>query len=89
MLQRCALQSKGWDNPLEEKLRKEFERWSQSIPILSRIRLPRCWNAGLGTVVAQELHVFVDAAATSGYGAAAYCLSRDTEGKVNVILLCS
>ena len=89
MLQRCAPQKNGWDNPLDPKLRKDFEKWARSIPSLAKLRLPRWWNCGVENVASAELHVFVDAAATSGYGAAAYRRVIGQDGTVKVILLCS
>ena len=70
-------------------MRREFEAWARSIPRLAKLRIPRWWNQGIDNPVVEELHVFVDAAATSGYGAAAYRRIVSEEGVVKVVLLTS
>ena len=89
MLQRCDAQKSGWDSPLNPTLRQNFEKWAKSIPVLADLRLPRWWNQGIDAPKSQELHVFSDASATSGYGACAYNRVEAPNGDVKVILLCS
>ena len=89
MLQRCNAQKIGWDSPLESTLRANFQRWASSIPILADLRLPRWWNQGVDEPKSSQLHVFTDAAPTSGYGAVAYHRVEAPDGSVKVILLCS
>ena len=89
LLQRCEAQKRGWDSPLEQTIRDKFEKWSRSIPLLGNLRIPRWWNNGVDEPIRSELHLFSDAAPTSGYGAAAYRRVISAEGEIKVILLCS
>ena len=89
MLQRCEPQKRGWDAPLDPKLRQDFEKWAQSIPSLARLKIPRWWNCGIDHPTSSSLHIFCDAAATSGFGACAYRRVTDDAGNVKIILLCS
>ena len=89
MLQRCEPQKRGWDAPLEPKLRQEFENWARSIPLLANLRIPRWWNCGIDNPTSSSLHIFCDAAATSGFGACAYRRVTDSAGNVKIVLICS
>ena len=44
MLQLCRAGERGWDSPLEAKLKKDFEEWAASIPKLAQYSIPRWWN---------------------------------------------
>ena len=41
MLQRSMTSNTGWDSPLEEDLRKEFQTWADSIPKLAEYTIAR------------------------------------------------
>ena len=48
-----------WDDLLPEKLSVKMMSWFVELPMLSKIRVPRCLQSGEATSTA--LHVFVDA----------------------------
>ena len=81
MLQSSCLGDIGWDSPLDPELRREFIKWSSSIPLLANLEIPRWWNSGVDGIVDEQLHIFCDAAAT-GYGAIGYRQVRGRSGKI-------
>ena len=88
MLQRSRLGDIGWDSPLDPELRREFIKWSLSIPLLVNLKIPRWWGSGVDNVVDEQLHVFCDTAATR-YGVIAYHRVRSSLGKIAITIICT
>ena len=87
LLQRATSLRTGWDIPVDELLRGEFQEWANTIPNLSTLQIPRWWNSSdCGKIVEESLHAFADASLT-GYGAAIYRRAVDELGRIFVTLL--
>ena len=86
MLQRAEAGKNGWDKPLDPKLRAEFDKWSKSIPLLAKLRIPRWWNCGCSDPIDEQLHCFGDAAA-EGYGACVYRRIVTPGNEVRVVII--
>ncbi|KRY46071.1 hypothetical protein T03_16867, partial [Trichinella britovi] len=62
----------SWDEPLPHDVMKQWRRWKQELPDLSKICLPRALvPVALGHVTRLEIHAFCDAS-EKAYGAVAY-----------------
>ncbi|KRX48311.1 hypothetical protein T09_7139, partial [Trichinella sp. T9] len=62
----------SWDEPLPHDVMKQWRRWKQELPDLSKICLPRALvPVALGQVTRLEIHAFCDAS-EKAYGAVAY-----------------
>ena len=79
----CGL---DWDDPLPEELSVKMMSWFGELPMLSKIRVPRCLQ--LREVTSATLHVFVDAS-KNAYGAVVYMRSEYIEGKVSLLFVAS
>ena len=61
MLQRSMTSNIGWDSPLDEDLRKEFQR-EDSIPQLAEYTIARWWNSPKQVKIVHEWsHILADA----------------------------
>ena len=87
MLQQSMVGNKGWDSPLDPELQSRFQRWTESIPLLSQLSIPRWWDTD-GTIdpVDEQLHVFADAS-SAAYGCAAYRRVVGRGGEIFVTIL--
>ena len=79
----CGL---DWDDPLPEELSAKMMSWFGELPMLFKIRVPRCLQ--LKEVTSATLHVFVDAS-ENAYGAVVYMRSEYIEGKVSLSFVAS
>ena len=79
----CGL---DWDDPLPEELSAKMMLWFGELPMLSKIRVPRCLQ--LREVISATLHVFVDTS-ENAYGAVVYMRSEYIEGKVSLSFVAS
>ena len=67
-MQEIWVRGLDWDDPLpEEKKSVKMMSWFAELPMLSKIRVPRCLQLR-EEVTSTTLHVFVDAS-QSAYGA--------------------
>ena len=77
----------GWDAPLEEDLRKEFQTWTDSIPQLAEYTIARWWNSPKqGKIVHEWFHILADASSRV-YGAVAYRRAVNEFGNIFVTIL--
>lgn len=68
ILQQMCREKTGWDEPLSDDLRSQWESWLLDRQNLAEVKIQRCYlPAGFGLVQRQELHHFSDASVT-GYG---------------------
>ncbi|XP_062535045.1 uncharacterized protein LOC134204234 [Armigeres subalbatus] len=75
-----------WDQPVPQKVSKEWCRYYNCLPSLENIEVARC--VIIPDAVSLEVHCFSDAS-TKAYGACLYLRSRNTSGDVLVRLLAS
>ncbi|MEM7284018.1 MAG: hypothetical protein AAF438_20615, partial [Pseudomonadota bacterium] len=82
MLQKLWRKEKGWDEPIDEEDKEVWDRWTEDLPKLNQVAIPR-------NIMPQneqesnsfELHCFADASEL-GYGAVAYLRSISGNGKI-------
>ena len=88
MLQLCKAGERGWDSPLEGKLKKEFEEWASSIPKLAQYSIPRWWNVDIDEddIVDEQLHFFSDASAIA-IGAVGYRRIVGKNGEIRTVIV--
>ena len=73
----CGL---DWDDPLPEEISVKMMSWFAELPLLSKIRVPRCLQLR-EEVTSATLHAFVDAS-QNAYGAVIYMRSKHRERNV-------
>lgn len=87
ILQQMCKENIGWDMPLPEELRTQWEAWLQDLPNVSQVKIRRCFIPTYFTDIGKyELHHFSDASVT-GYGECSYLWVVDTDGKVHCSLV--
>ncbi|XP_049279325.1 uncharacterized protein LOC125761836 [Anopheles funestus] len=86
LTQRLWKQKIGWDDPVDEATRKEWQDLQKSLSQLHRIAIPRCVT--FDGVVACEIHGFSDASSYA-YGACIYLRSLFPDGSAKLQLLTS
>ena len=87
ILQQMCRDKVGWDEPLPEELRTQWESWLQDLQKLSNIKIRRCYIPANFTDVKQyELHHFSDASIT-GYGECSFLRAVNTNGQVHCSLV--
>ena len=73
----CGL---DWDDPLPEEISVKMMSWFTELPMLSKIRIPRCLQLR-EEVTSATLHAFVDAS-QNAYGAVIYMRSKHRQRNV-------
>ena len=74
----------GWDDPLPESYKRQWDEFKRGLPKLRELSMPRCLiPPRFGTVVKQELYSFSDAS-EDAIGHVMYMRSQDDKGKVHV-----
>ncbi|XP_054868653.1 uncharacterized protein LOC129349462 [Amphiprion ocellaris] len=86
ILQQLCQEKAGWDEPLSDQLRTQWESWLQDLQNLSKVRIPRCILPPNTEIKQCELHHFSDASVT-GYGQCSYLRSVTSNGKVHCALV--
>ena len=88
LLQVAKTPNMGWDSPLDPQVKKDFDKWKASLPLLADLEVPRWWNDGIEEedILIEELHLFADAA-QGGYGAGGYRRIVTKDGRTRVVLL--
>ncbi|XP_062528845.1 uncharacterized protein LOC134200289 isoform X1 [Bombyx mori] len=86
LLQKLWLLKNGWDDPIPDQIKAEWQEFLANLNQLSTLEIPR-------HVICQapdnvELHCFTDASQMA-YGACLYLKSTDNVGKVTVHLFCA
>lgn len=87
ILQQLCRDKAGWDEPLPEELRAQWELWLQDLLNLSELKINRCYIPTSFTDVKQyEIHHFSDASVI-GYGECSYLRAINTDGDVHCSLV--
>ena len=70
--QDLCLKGRGWDNPIPESRKQEWEAWLRKLPKLKQFQIPRCFKpSDFSDLQRRELHHFSNAS-SRGYGAVSY-----------------
>ncbi|KAK7930869.1 hypothetical protein WMY93_007264 [Mugilogobius chulae] len=85
LIQKLWEKKRDWDDPcLPEAFIKAWKSWEAELPMLSQIRIPRCYgHLEAGQPVVRELHVFCDASEVA-YGSVAYLRLVQPEQNISV-----
>lgn len=87
ILQQMCRERVGWDEPLSDDLRSQWEAWLLDLSNLADIRIQRCHIPATFQRVRQyELHHFCDAS-VSGYGQCTYLRVVSASGEVHCCLV--
>ena len=87
IMQLLCKESIGWDDPIPDKLREQWEMWRNELPLLEMMEVPRCFRLKeMDNLKKVELHHFSDAS-TEGYGQCSYLRLVDTRNRVNCSLV--
>ena len=82
ILQELCKANAEWDDPVPDEMRCEWEKWRNSLHLLHRVSIPRCFkHEEFGPVVSTQLHHFSDAS-FKAYGQCSYLRLQDEKGKV-------
>ena len=77
----------GWDDPLPETQRLQWQRWQSSIGDLEKITVPRCYHTkDFGRITRTEIHAFSDAS-KDAIGASVYLRLISHKGEISTTLL--
>ena len=72
ILQELCRDGADWDDEVPEPLRARWERWRTDLPLLSNLKISRCYKPeGFGQLKSVELHHFSDAS-KDAYGQCSY-----------------
>lgn len=84
----CRAQ-KGWDEPIKGSNLKVWQEWTEELPKLSELAVPRHYTSGKeGMIKRAELHTFADASQRA-YGTVSYLRYMDERGEVGVSFIFS
>ena len=85
--QDLCLKGLGWDDPIPESNRQQWQAWLSDLPKLEQFEIPRCFKPSDFTdVKCCELHHFSDAS-SQGYGAVSYLRQINANGNVHCSLI--
>ena len=77
----------GWDDPLPEMQRLQWQRWQGSLKELEEIAVPRCYRSeDFGRIAQTEIHMFADAS-KDAIGASVYLRLINLKGEISTTLL--
>lgn len=73
-----------WDERIQDPYLTQWQRWIESLPYITAIRIPRCYKALSLTdaLTNVQVHYFSDAS-KCGYAAVSYIRMVDDEGKIH------
>ena len=84
IIQEITKRNLGWDDVVNDDLKRRWKKWLSSLDGIQKIRIARCYQPrAFGKVTRRELHIFCDASSV-GYGAAVYMRMIDERGSVHV-----
>ena len=87
ILQFLCKDNLGWDDPIPNVLRSQWERWRGELRLLESLEVPRCFKPeGMQELKKVELHHFSDTS-TEGYGQCTYLRLVDNNNLVNCSLV--
>ena len=75
----------GWDDPLPDHFRSEWQEWTSSLQHLSAVSIPRCFIP-YASDWKQELHAYCDAS-DKAIGWTLYMRSENSKGEIHVALV--
>ena len=77
----------GWDDPLPEMQRLQWQRWQGSLKELEKVTVPRCYRSeDFGRIARTEIHTFSDAS-KDAIGASVYLRLINHKGEISTTLL--
>ena len=77
-----------WDSPIPQPIFEVWMRWRSELPLLSDVRVPRCYFPQGVQIVSLQVHGFSDTS-ESAYGAVIYLRMVDSCNRVYVISVIS
>lgn len=87
ILQQMCRDKMGWDEPLSDDLRAQWESWLLDLQNLIDVKIQRCYlPADFKEVKKYELHHFSDAS-VAGYGECTYLRSISASGQIHCSLV--
>ncbi|KAJ8342594.1 hypothetical protein SKAU_G00325220 [Synaphobranchus kaupii] len=87
ILQQMCRDKIGWDEPLSDNLRPQWESWLLDLQNLADVKVQRCYlPAGFKEVQRYELHHFSDASVT-GYGECTYLRAISASRQIHCSLV--
>ena len=83
ILQECWKGKQTWDEPLKGKLLEKWEHWKNLLPVMTEVKIPRCFFGHPADVNLAEiqLHHFCDASEI-GYGTVSYLRATFPDGTI-------
>ncbi|XP_078380254.1 uncharacterized protein LOC144663213 [Oculina patagonica] len=77
----------GWDDPLPETQRLQWQRWQNSLKDLEKVTVPRCYHPNdFGRIARAEIHAFSDAS-KDAIGASVYLRLISHKGEISTAFL--
>ena len=83
ILQLLCKEAIDWDDPIPETMQAQWQRWVRELPLLEKMRIPRCYRPSeMRDIKKVELHHFSDAS-TEGNGQCTYLRLTDINDRVH------
>ena len=87
ILQELCREGVDWDDDIPDNIRARWEKWRAELPLLERLKFPRCYKPeDLGEVKTVELYHFSDAS-QNGYGQCSYLRLMDDAESIHCSLV--
>ena len=87
ILQELCREGVDWDDDIPDNIRARWEKWRAELPLLERLKVPRCYKPeDFGEVKTVELHHFSDAS-QNGYGQCSYLRLMDDAESIHCSLV--
>ena len=87
ILQELCREGVDWDDDIPDNIRARWEKWRAELPLLERLKVPRCYKPeDFGEVKTVELHHFSDAS-QNGYGQCSYLRLMDEAESIHCSLV--
>ena len=89
ILQKCWAEGKGWDDPVPDSIRLDWEKWVEGAALLPDITLPRVLIPDAEKVIKTvQLHCFSDAS-KHAYATVIYCRTQYADDSVYINIVAS
>ena len=87
ILQELCRDRVGWDDKVPEDIRPRWERWRSELPVLEKLKVPRCHKPSkFVEIKTVEFHHFSDAS-QKGYGQCSYLRLTDSNDRIHCSLV--